>query len=464
MIKRSSQTLAAWFLCWDLGAVALAWVGAYYLRFESGWFPITKAVPDAQLCWNNLPLVLLVTAISFRLVGQYEVHRLRRFREELVAVIQGVALMTLLVMATIFLRQYPYESRATMALFAGLAAIGVLALRRLTWKTVRFLRRRGYNQSFAIIVGSGRVARRTAGALRHASWMGIKNLGFVDDKVSRWTGDLNFLGTTADLPRLIEKYNIGHVFICLPMNRYDEARKVFGVLSQKLVEVRLVADVPALAGLSLTTTFLDGLPVIGLRESPHFGLNVVIKRVMDVVLATIALVVLGPLLLLIAVLVRTTSKGPVFYRQERCGLNGRPFYMLKFRTMRVDAEQQTGPVWAKKDDDRRTGLGAFLRKTSLDELPQLINVLKGDMSLVGPRPERPVFIQQFARSIPNYMARHSVKCGITGWAQVNGWRGNTSLRKRVQYDLYYITHWNPWFDIRILFLTVWKGILHRNAY
>jgi lipopolysaccharide/colanic/teichoic acid biosynthesis glycosyltransferase len=138
--------------------------------------------------------------------------------------------------------------------------------------------------------------------------------------------------------------------------------------------------------------------------------------------------------------------------------------MLKFRTMRVDAEQQTGPVWAKKDDDRRTRLGAFLRKTSLDELPQLINVLKGDMSLVGPRPERPVFIQQFAKSIPNYMARHSVKCGITGWAQVNGWRGNTSLRKRVQYDLYYITHWNPWFDIRILFLTVWKGIFHRHAY
>ena len=464
MIKRSSQTLAVWFFLCDLVAAAAAWVGAYHLRFDTGWFPITKDVPDAGLCWENLPLVLLSAAIAFRLAGQYEVHRLRRVREELFTIVKGVCLMTLLTMAAIFLRQDFSQSRGSMALFAGLAGVGVTLLRRLTWRAVRFLRKRGYNQSFAVIVGTGRVARKTARALRHASWMGIKNLGFVEDRASRWTSDLDILGATADLPRLIDKYRVDHVFIALPMNRYHEARKVFDVLSQKLVEVRLVADVPALAGLSLTTTFLDGLPVIGLRESPHFGLNVVVKRVMDVALASVALVLLAPVLLLVALLVKLTSKGPVFYRQERCGLNGRPFGMLKFRSMRVDSEDQTGPVWAKKDDDRRTRLGAFLRKTSLDELPQLINVLRGDMSLVGPRPERPVFIQKFSKTIPNYMARHSVKCGITGWAQVNGWRGNTSLRKRVQFDLYYITHWNPWFDIRIMLLTVWRGLFHKNAY
>jgi exopolysaccharide biosynthesis polyprenyl glycosylphosphotransferase len=220
--------------------------------------------------------------------------------------------------------------------------------------------------------------------------------------------------------------------------------------------------VPNLAGLSLTTSNLDGLPVIGLRESPHFGLNVVVKRTMDIALSLIALTVLAPLMLLIAALVKLSSRGPVFYRQERCGLNGESFQMLKFRSMKIDAENQTGAVWAQKNDPRRTGLGAFLRKTNADELPQLINVLKGDMSLVGPRPERPVFISQFRKTIPNYMARHCVKAGITGWAQVHGWRGNTSLRKRVQYDLYYITHWNPWLDLRILWMTVWRG--HRNAY
>jgi exopolysaccharide biosynthesis polyprenyl glycosylphosphotransferase len=185
---------------------------------------------------------------------------------------------------------------------------------------------------------------------------------------------------------------------------------------------------------------------------------------MDILLSSLALLLLAPLLLLLAVLVKLTSRGPVFYRQERCGLNGQTFQMLKFRSMRVDAEQQTGAIWAQKDDPRRTPLGAFLRHTSLDELPQLINVLKGDMSLVGPRPERPVFIHQFSRTIPNYNARHSVKAGITGWAQVHGWRGNTSLRKRVQYDLYYITHWTPWLDLRILWMTVWHGLFHRNAY
>jgi Undecaprenyl-phosphate glucose phosphotransferase len=464
MNKHRSQLLCAWFVAWDLLLTAAAWIGAYHLRFESGWIPIRKDPPDLAMCLRNLPLVLLTAVIAYRWTGQYTIHRLRRFREEMVGVIQGTVLMALLVMATTFCLHDPYESRVTMLIFALLTAAGVLTARRLSWALIRQLRRRGYNQTRAVIVGTGRVARKTARALNRVSWLGIKNLGFIEDQPSHWTGDLNILGTSADLPQLIDKYRIEHVLIALPMNRYHEARRIFDVLSQSLVEVRLVTDIPTLAGLSLTTTSLDGLPVIGLRESPHFGLNILVKRVIDVVLSLLALVFLTPLLLLIAALVKLTSPGPVFYKQERCGLNGKPFLMLKFRSMRTDAERQTGAVWARKDDPRRTPLGAFLRRTSLDELPQLINVLKGDMSLVGPRPERPVFIQQFSKTIPNYMARHCVKAGITGWAQVHGWRGNTSLRKRVQYDLYYITHWNPWLDLRILWMTIFHGLFHRNAY
>jgi Undecaprenyl-phosphate glucose phosphotransferase len=464
MIKRSSQALCVWFLVWDLLVTGAAWVGAYYLRFESGWVPLYKPAPDAYLCWRNLPLVLLLSVLAYHLTGQYRIHRLRRFREEMVSVLQGTALLTLLMMATTFCLQDPYESRATMLFFCLLSALSVLTERRLSWYAIRTVRSYGYNQTHAIIVGTGRVARKTAWAVRHASWMGIKNLGFVEDSPSRWTCDLNILGTIADLPELIKKYRIEHVFISLPMTRYHDARRVFDILSQSFVEVRLVADVPNLAGLSLTTTNLDGLPVIGLRESPHFGLNIVVKRVMDILLSLAALIVLAPLLGSLALLVKLTSPGPIFYRQERCGLNGRTFQMLKFRSMRTDAEQQTGAVWAQKDDPRRTPFGAFLRRTSLDELPQLMNVLKGDMSLVGPRPERPVFIQQFSKTIPNYMARHCVKSGITGWAQVHGWRGNTSLRKRVQYDLYYITHWTPLLDLRILWMTLFHGLFHRNAY
>jgi Undecaprenyl-phosphate glucose phosphotransferase len=463
MIRRSSQPLAVWFLVCDLTVTAVAWVSAYLVRF-GGWLPVHKDTPAFTLCLHDLPLILVLAPVAFRMAGQYLVHRLRRFREEMAAVAKGSALLSLFVMATTFYTHDPYESRGSMVIFTLFTAAGMLITRRLTWEGVRKLRRRGYNLTPALIVGTGRVARKTARAIRHAGWMGIKTVGFVEDNPSRWTSDLPIVGRTADLPDLVAKHKVDHVFIALPLNRHAEARRVFDVLAQSLVEVRLVLDVPNLAGLSLTTSNLDGLPVIGLRESPHFGLNLVVKRAMDAALSFVGLVILSPVLAVIAAAVKLSSPGPVFYRQERCGLNGKPFPMLKFRTMRADAESRTGPVWAVKDDPRRTWLGSFLRRSSLDELPQLLNVLKGDMSLVGPRPERPVFIRQFSQTIPNYMARHCVKAGITGWAQVHGWRGNTSLRKRLQYDLYYITHWSPFLDIRILWMTVFRGLLHRNAY
>jgi Undecaprenyl-phosphate glucose phosphotransferase len=463
MIRRRTQPLAVWFQFCDLGLTAAAWVGAYLLRF-SNLFPEAIDAPSFDLCLRNLPLVLVMAAVAFRIAGLYQIHRLRRLREEMIAIFKGAALLALLVMATTFFRHDPYESRLTMLLFTMLTASSLLTARRITWSALKRMRRGGHNLNNALIVGTGRVARRTARGLRHAGWMGIRTIGFVEDNPTRWTGDLPVVGRIADLPRLVEQHHVEHVFIALPLGRHAEARRVFDVLAETFVDVRLVLDVPDLAGLSLTTSNLDGLPLIGLRENPHFGLNVFVKRTMDIVLSTFGLLILSPLFLGLAALIKWCSPGPVFYRQERCGLNGKPFDMLKFRTMRVDAERLTGPVWATKDDPRRTWFGSFLRRTSMDELPQLINVLRGEMSLVGPRPERPVFIHQFKKTIPNYMARHCVKAGITGWAQVNGWRGNTSLRKRLQFDLYYITHWTPLLDIRILFLTIFRGLCHRNAY
>jgi Undecaprenyl-phosphate glucose phosphotransferase len=464
MIHQRSQLLSSCFLFTDLVLTTAAWFLAYYLYFHSGWFHLEKKIPEIYLCLQRVPLLWLLSIVAYRLASMYDVGRLRRFREEIVAVFKGSLLLALLVMARIFFLHDAYESRAGILLFWLLSVVLVLIGRRTAWAIIRTLRSHGYNQTFSIIVGTGRAARKMARALQRVHWLGIKNIGFVDEKTNRLSGDLDVLGSFADLPQLIEKYGVRHVFVALPLNRTDDARRVFEILSRSLVEVRMVCDAPNLAGLSLTTTNLDGLPLIGLRESPHFGLNIVVKRMMDVVLSALALVLLSPLMAVIAVLVKLTSPGPIFYRQERCGLNGRTFYMLKFRSLRVDAEQKTGAVWAVRNDPRRTRVGAFLRKTSLDELPQLWNVLKGDMSLVGPRPERPVFIQQFSKTIPNYMARHCVKAGITGWAQVHGWRGNTSLRKRLQYDLYYITHWTPWLDLRILWMTLFHGFIHRNAY
>lgn len=464
MLKNKSQILSLWFFGCDQILTVAAWLLSHYLRFESGLFDVDKEPPTFEMCWKNIPLVLLVSVCAYHLTGQYMIHRFRRLREELLSVLLGTSLMSLFLVAATFGLHNPYESRGAILLFALLTIVLILICRRISWSGVHWLRRRGYNQTQTLIVGTGRVARKTARSLRHTTWLGFKNVGFIEDQPSHWASDLDILGGIADLPRLVAKYHVSHVFICLPMSRYHEARRVFDTLSQTFVDVRLVADVPALAGVTFTTTYFDGMPMIGLRESPHHGFNIVVKRAMDIALSTLALIVLSPLMGLIALLIKLTSPGPIFYSQERCGLNGQSFQMFKFRSMRVDAEQKTGAVWAAKNDERKTKLGAFLRKTSLDELPQFFNVFRGDMSLVGPRPERPVFINKFVKTIPNYHARHTVKAGITGWAQVNGWRGNTSLRKRIQYDLYYITHWTPWLDLRILFMTLWHGFVNRNAY
>jgi Undecaprenyl-phosphate glucose phosphotransferase len=465
MVHRTSQPLIAWFALWDLVLTAAAWLASYWLRFYSGLIPFDPELqPRFVLYLGSVPLVVILAAVSYRFAGMYEVHRLRRFREELLAVARGVGLMALAVMATSFARQHHYESRLAMVLFVGGVLLAILAARRMSWVALRRLRARGVNQSHALIVGTGRLARRTVRTLRAVSWSGIQPVGYVEDEAYRGpAADLPVVGSIAELPELVERHHIEHVFIALPLNRYADARRAFAALSQTVVDVQLIADVPSMAGMTFHTTHLHGMTVVGLRESPHHGLNVVVKRAMDIILASVALIPVGILMAVIAILIKLTSRGPVFYRQERCGLNGRPFLMLKFRTMRVDAEA-TGPQMTAKNDPRRTWFGAFLRVTNLDELPQLFNVLWGDMSLVGPRPERPVFVQKFAKTIPNYMARHAVKAGMTGWAQVNGWRGNSSLRRRVQFDLYYITHWNPLFDVRIMFLTVWRMLFQKQKH
>jgi len=453
MVNRSFQSLRVGFIVTDVFAIVAAWLGAYWLRFQSGLLAVTKDVPEFILCLQALPLVVIIALVSFRYVKMYEVHRLTRARRELQVVAKGAALTALLVATITFANRYEYESRLVLVLFGVLAFFGVMFLRRIAWFIVGRLRASGYNQSHALIVGTGRLARRTVRSLQQSSWTGIQTVGYVEDDPAKRPADLPVVGPIAELPELIGKLHVEHVFIALPMNRYAEARRVFNALSQTTVDVRLVADVPALSALALTTTVVHGMTFIGLRESPHHGINVLVKRAMDIAFSLLALLLLSPVLAFLAFLVKRSSPGPVFYRQERCSLNGQPFQMLKFRSMKPDAEA-AGPQMTAIGDTRVTRIGKILRSTNLDELPQLFNVIRGEMSLVGPRPERPVFVQKFTKTIPNYMSRHAVKCGMTGWAQVNGWRGNSSLRKRIQYDLYYISHWNPMFDIRIMLLTV----------
>jgi Undecaprenyl-phosphate glucose phosphotransferase len=311
-------------------------------------------------------------------------------------------------------------------------------------------------------VGGGRPAADVLGMLARRVDLGIQVLGVLGDKAGDAGGHRRWLGGFEDLRAVLDRHPVDVVFVALPYAEHTRLPAILADIGDDPVTIHLVPDVYGLASLRGGIEEFEAIPFIHLRESPLYGWNRLLKRLFDLVVGGVVLLLTAPLMAAIALAIRITSPGPVLLRQERMGLDGRRFPLLKFRTMRVDAEAATGPVWARPDDDRRTAVGSVLRRFNLDELPQLVNVLRGEMSLVGPRPERPVFVEDFRRRIPGYMLRHKVKAGMTGWAQVNGWRGDTSLEKRIEYDLYYIERWSLAFDVKILVQTVYRGFT--NAY
>jgi Undecaprenyl-phosphate glucose phosphotransferase len=272
------------------------------------------------------------------------------------------------------------------------------------------------------------------------------------------------VGETSDAAQIVERRRVDAVFLALPLEAHRAMLSVLKDVARTVADVRVVPDLLQYITFRAGVEDLDGLPVVHLTQVPLTGWMSLVKRTLDLAIAATALVLLSPLFAAIALAIRLSDGRPVFYRQRRMGLDGRPFEIVKFRSMRLGAEDELGPTWAAPDDPRRTRVGRFLRRWSLDELPQLVNVVKGEMSLVGPRPERPEFVREFKEKFPQYMLRHRVRAGITGWAQVNGWRGATDLAKRIEYDLYYIENWTLALDVKILWLTLRYGLRHRNAY
>jgi Undecaprenyl-phosphate glucose phosphotransferase len=459
MYRRHGDKLALLFLACDLAVTGTAWVGAYLLRF--GLWAAPEGIPDVELVLRALPAVLVLAAAAYRLCGLYEIHRLKQLPRELGVVFSASGLLFLLAITVAFYRRDLYESRLALALFLGLNAVGLMLMRRAIWQALKFLRGRGLNYGRAVIVGTGRTGRLVAKTIRENAWTGLEAVGFVDRPSRVEPEILPRLGEIHQLGRIVAEHDVDHVFVALPLSRYGELPEVCKVLSHILVEVQLVPDVPNMAGMRLQMLEVDNVAFLGLRQSPHRGWPRLAKRAVDLGLGSAALLLLAPLMAGLALGVKLSSGGPIFYKQARMGLRGRTFQMLKFRSMTADAEQTTGPVWATHDDRRCTRLGRLMRRWSLDELPQLWNVLAGDMSLVGPRPERGVFVEQFRTRIPDYAQRHQVKAGMTGWAQVHGWRGDTSLRHRIRCDLYYISHWSLGLDLKILGMTLWGGLRQR---
>ncbi len=449
----------------DLCLVVVCWVGAYLLRFYYPIIPVTKGVPDLWLYLALLVLVLVVYAVVFQVMGLY-----RRPWAGISQTLWPVARtattgVVVAVTLTYFVRPYDF-SRLVFAHFYVLLVAAMLLYRPF----LRWLWSRTHPEhagEAVLIVGIEDLGRLMAQKIRQNPVLGLRIVGFLTrrpEMVGQKIEGLPVLGLYSQVQEILALHQVQTVIVALPMSSHETIREVMNNVADEMVDVKIVPDYYRFISLHGTVEEFEGLPIIGLRGSPLEGWAGVAKRLLDIAGSLFLIVLFGPLMILSALAVKLTSPGPIFYRQERMGLDGRVFQMLKFRTMGVGAEDETGPVWCQPEDPRRTPLGAFLRATSLDETPQFFNVLKGEMSLVGPRPERPEFIVEFRRKIPGYMLRHKVKAGITGWAQINGWRGNTSLERRIEHDLFYIENWSLALDLKILAMTPFRGLIHPHAY
>jgi Undecaprenyl-phosphate glucose phosphotransferase len=466
MFARQRQLLATAIFLLDGLLIAGAWLAAYWLRFYGLGLDAPLGIPSLAFhLWVGAvitPVGLLVLR-TFRL---YRSARTARLSHELFVLAEGVAVITALASLGSFFARGELP-RSVLLVFAVVLTGGLWTARVMLRLYLRALRRRGKNLRHVMVVGTGEQAARLIGKLEQHPDYGIQVRGLVASdptQVGATVAGRPVLGAVGDLSSLVERTGTDFVYIALARSEWQAEEEALAQLGNSTVAVRLVPDLGRAFTLNAAVEDFEGMPVVLVTETPEQGWNAVLKRSFDLVFATLGIVVLSPLLLAIAAWVRLDSPGPVLYGQERVGVNGRRFRMYKFRTMRIDAEAEGEPGWTTANDPRRTRAGEPLRRLSLDELPQLWNVLLGHMSLVGPRPERPIYVDRFRASIPRYMLRHHVKAGMTGWAQVNGLRGDTPLERRIEYDLYYIEHWSLAFDLRIIALTFVRVFRDASAY
>ncbi len=435
----AATTLAAWYACW-------------YFRFSTSWFPISGSVPEfSYYSRATLPLVMGVSLL-LHVVGAYRADRIQFGFRAVRKLVQGALLGTLCFVAACYFLQEGDYSRIFLVLFATVLTVFLVLERALCHRLWRFFLSSYVRRIRVLLVGGGDLLEMYVAQIQKRNPYPVE-----------WVGHVK-LGEEGNLIASLAETKPDQVVVSFPETASHLYGKTLEVLSDELVEVKVLPDFGKYSTFTYHAQDEAGIPLLAFNQAPTGSSDRAVKRILDIIGAFAFLVVGAPLYLFLAVLVRLSGPGPIFFSQERIGADGRRFNIYKFRTMRTDAEAATGPVWAKENDPRTTKIGKWLRKTSLDELPQFWNVLKGEMSLVGPRPERPEFVDQFKKEIPKYMLRHKMKSGITGWAQVNGWRGNTSLNERIKHDLYYIGHWSHLFDVKILCLTLTKGFVNRHAY
>ncbi|OLD54089.1 MAG: undecaprenyl-phosphate glucose phosphotransferase, partial [Acidobacteria bacterium 13_1_40CM_2_64_6] len=444
MLNRHNRLLVTVHVLSDSLLAVTAFLLTYYLRFHTGLIPAPKGIPPLEQYINLLPFIAVLVPVGFQLQGLYRLRRGRSRVDDFFAVLVGSILAVVFgIVATIYVEIYfatpaardrgAFEvSQAAWAIFLVLNVALTFTSREVVREALERRWRAGIGLKRILIAGSGELGRLVADKILEHRELGYQIVGFVDDRAS---GDhlgyrgLPLLGTIDDAADICQRESVDHLYVALPPEQHVRMLQLIDSTSREFVDVKVVPDLLQVIALRARLEDLDGIPVININDVPLQGFNSIVKRAIDIAISFVALVALTIPFSVIAALIKLTSRGPVFYRQLRMGLDGSPFMIYKFRSMYDDAEADTGPVFASDQDPRRTPVGRVLRQSNVDELPQFWNVLRGEMSIVGPRPERPNFVAEFKHKIPQYMLRHKVKAGITGWAQVNGWRGNTSIEK-----------------------------------
>mgnify|MGYP000916132129 CR=1 FL=1 len=468
MIRKYSRVLTQLYVLADAAWMVLIFFAAYGLKFTSGLMGQEGALPFHTYLTRSLIYVVLAVLVGY-FSGFYAPRRKKSLSADIWAIFKIQTTSLIVLVGLLYAAKELHISREFLLMFYALNLFVLSAYRMVLKQLLYRLRQRGYNKKFVLILGAGSVGREFYERLQQFPELGYEVYGFLDDHVKEHPAGYEHLkpvvGTLDELERILHRHPIDEVIIALPLDAHDKYSSIIDICDNAGTKSLIIPDyfdiLPA-------RPFFDnfaGMPMINVRDIPldEFG-NRVAKRSFDIVFSLLALVVTSPVLLAAMIGIKLTSPGPVFFVQERMGLDRKTFRMYKLRTMHVADPKTSDTQWTTKDDPRRTRFGALLRKLSVDELPQFINVLKGEMSVVGPRPERPYFVEQFKHKVPKYMVKHHIRPGITGWAQANGLRGDTSIKDRIDHDLFYIENWSFLFDLKIILRTIRKGIVDKNAY
>lgn len=469
MIKDNQTYFNRLHVVLDGAIVIVSYVLSWLIKFNSPLATTTPGVTaySAGTYFSALYFIVPLYLILYSICNLYNSRRITRIRNEFLEILRANTIGVIGVIVVFFMAEMNDFSKTFLALFYVFNVVFTCAVHYAFRSILYKIRHNGKNLKHVLCIGYSRAAEQYIDRIMMNGQWGYYVHGILDDHVPRGTAykGVKVLGTIENLQYILPEDKLDEIAITLSLNDYDNLEKIVDECEKSGVHTKFIPDYSSLFPSHPYTEDLMGLPVINIRYVPLTNTwNILVKRAMDIVGSLLCIIIFAIPMLIAAIGTKLTSKGPIIYKQERVGLHSRPFLMYKFRTMEVQTREDEEKCWTKKDDPRVTKFGAFLRRTSIDEMPQFFNVLGGSMSLVGPRPERPQFVQKFREEIPRYMVKHQVRPGITGWAQINGYRGDTSIRKRIEYDLFYIENWTISFDFKILFLTVFKGFINKNAY